>query len=96
MRFACDGTFRLWNVPLPGLLLCKVAAPPDAVALYAPALVGAFELSTAWAELFECSAAHSNCARAAACSPLTREGCLRWRSLNSYLISRAKSRLAPL
>ena len=49
MRFACDGTFHLWNIPLPGMNNWP-AAPPAQIALYAPALVGAFEFSTAWNE----------------------------------------------
>jgi len=52
MRFACDGTFRLWDIPLPGLHQSTGLATPDAIALYAPALVGAFEFSTAWIEFF--------------------------------------------
>ena len=48
------------SIPLPGLALGRVEGkflvPPEAVALYAPALVGAIEFSTAWTEFFLCAA----------------------------------------
>ena len=70
MEFACDGTL-LWNVLLPGLRAVNPDDLPGAIALYAPALVGAFEFSTAWIEFFRYRVATRIHARAAVCaSPL--------------------------